>query len=492
MPDGQLLSALSLPSRYESLVRKIGPEVLRLLVPPARATVATLEEAADAVISLGEGLFLPIHAESGTGKTTLAENLTVFLPTKYAPTLSYDGEVTSDGLSAALELHMRDKISANDRRVIPINVDHREGSPPTGGELSQIKRFLRQDSGHRALLVWPDTSSELASELANAYRKIAGVLPISIPVQVEGPPNDRWLDLAAQTLALANDVDSLSELVDLNEYDTETFSSIGDFLKAIATDFNRRRLDLIRATVRDVRLTIVWVSETAGHGILSSLTSSRRYGMLDPMALIQACGESVVGNWWAAHRGLLVQTIVALDAHVLSVSPPFALATFVRYGPPTVQGALRDLGFANRTPADVTTYLGRSDLGRRLAGEARAVGEGRGNPAEDARVTFETLAENIGFQGGRDKQLNRAFAEAIRVSGVAGEGAAVTTETALPFLPALIPDVAVTDDDRANCIEFTYRKGDYLTSSNRSTIAQYCLTKLKNYARSMGWVSSGE
>lgn len=400
--------------------------------------------------------------------------------------------MTSDGLSAALERHMRDNLPANDSRVIPINVDHREGAPPSGAELAQIKRFLRQDAGHRALLVWPDTSANLAQGLANSYRQIAGVLPIAIPVKIEGPANEKWRDLAAQTLALANDVDSLEELVDLAEYDTASFASIGDFLKAIATDFNRRRLELIRATVRDVRLTIVWVSETSGHGILSSLTSSRRFGMLDPMALIQACSDSVIGQWWAAHRGLLVQTIVALDAHVLSVSPPFALATFVRYGPETFQTALRDLGFANRTPADVTTYLTRSDLGRRLAGEIRSVGEGRGNPAEDARVTFETIAENLGFQGGRDKQLNHAFAEAIRVSGIAGETAVVRTETALDFLPALIPDVSSTDDDRANCIEFTYRKGDFLVSGNRSTVAQYCLTKLKNYARAMGWITGAE
>jgi hypothetical protein len=60
------------------------------------------------------------------------------------------------------------------------------------------------------------------------------------------------------------------------------------------------------------------------------------------------------------------------------------------------------------------TYLERSDLGRHLAGEIRAVGEGRGNPAEDARAVFEAYAEYVGFGGGKDKLINAAFASAIQ------------------------------------------------------------------------------
>lgn len=487
----RLLHELSLPSRYEALVRKIGPEVLRLLVAPASDTMATLEEAAEAVGSLDEGLFLPIYAESGTGKTTLAENLTLFAPKVFAPTLSYTGDVDAESLSSALTEHRRDRLPANDPRVVPINIDHREGAPPASVELAQIKRFLRQDAGHDALLIWPETSRGLAESMSAAYRSIAGVLPLGIPVAVSGPVTDTWRDLAAQTLVLANDVDSLEELVDLDQYDPASFASLGDFLKKIAIDFNARKLELERATVRDVRLTIVWVTESQGHGVLSTIASSRRFGMLDPVALVQACADSVIGKWWAGHRGLLVQTIVALDAHVVSVSPPLALAVMSRFGTEEYKEALSALGYASRSRNDVGMYLARSDLGRRLAGEVRAVGEGRGNPAEEARVTFETVAESIGFQGGRDKRLNRAFASAIS-EGSGDAPVEVSTESALSFLPALIPDVAVDDSSVAHCLEFTYRKGDFLASKNRSAIAQYCLTKLKNYARAMGWLGAEE
>jgi len=332
----------------------------------------------------------------------------------------------------------------------------------------------------------------MADQMSEAYRTIAGVVPLDLPILVNGPPVESWADLAAQTLQLANQVDSLEDLVDLAEYDTAAFKSLGDFLKRIALDFNKRRLDLERETVKPVDLTILFVSETAGHGILSSLTSSRRFGMLDPSALLQACADSVIGQWWAGHRGLLVQTIVALDAHAFAVSPPLALATFRRYGPEEVSSALRDLGFNSRTPAEVTTYLQRSDLGRHLAREQRAVGETRGNPAEDARQVFEVYAQEVGFAGAKDKKLNAAFGAAIEASkAFDGETPPlISSESAIEFLPGLIPDLSITTDEEIRCLEFTYRKGDFLTSKNRSTIAQYCLSKLKNYARGVGWLAA--
>lgn len=488
-----VLDTLSLPSRYEPLVDKIGPEVLRLLLPPAEATVHVLEEAADAVNSLNEGLFLPIHAESGTGKTTLADNLTVFLPRHFTKTLAFTGEVSAAALTEALAAFKRD-LAANEARVIPINVDHREGRPATAAEVTEIKRLLRQGAGQRALVVWPETDERLATGMSDAYRQVSGVVPLDIPIKVEGPPIESWAGLAAQTLQLANRVDSLEHLADLDAYDPRAFKSVGDYLRQIALDFNRTKLALTRATVKPVKLTILWVTETPGHGILSSLTSSARFGMLDPSALLQACADSVIGQWWTAHRGLLVQTIVSLDAHVFAVAPPLSLAVMRRYGPKETQQALIDLRLAARTPAEVTTYLKRSDLGRHLAGEVRSVNETRGNPAEDARVIFNTYASYIGFQNGKDKKLNAAFAVALAASMKydGGELPEARCEKALDFLPSLIPDVSILLEDGAHCLEFTYRKGDFLDSSNRSTVAQYCLTKLKGYATSMGWVAAGE
>lgn len=484
-----ILDTLSLPSRYEPLVAAVGPEVLQLLLPPADQTIHALEEAAEAVQSLGEGIFLPIHASSGTGKTTLAENLTSFLPTRFTPTLTFPNGVSVADLSDKLTEFTR-TLPNNESRVIPINIDHREGNPASDGEVSEIKRFLRQEAGRRALVVWPETSQEIAERMSDAYKRVAGVVPLDIPIHVEGPNKKTWSDLAAQTLLLANGVDSLEYLVNLDAYDPEAYPSLGDYLRNIAFDFNRQKLAMERATTRPVHPTILWVSESSGHGILSSLTSSTRFGMLDPSALLQACGGTGIGPWWSARRGLLVQTIVSLNAHVFGVAPPLSLAVIRRYGSRESVDALKEMGLSSKAPAVVSSYLSRSDLGRHLNGEARSVNETRGNPAEEARRIFKEYADCIGFQGGKDKLLNHAFAEAIQ-SSQEHEGATVNCESALEFLPSLIPDLSIVTDSGAECLEFTYRKGEFLDRGNRYTIAKYCLEKLKNYAQSMGWVAAG-
>ena len=62
----------------------------------------------------------------------------------------------------------------------------------------------------------------------------------------------------------------------------------------------------------------------------------------------------------------------------------------------------------------------------------------------------------------------------------------ITAEKKLSFCP-IIPDNAIFNNDSVICLEYTWRNGDYLISRHRSEIAQYVLTKLKNYARELGW-----
>jgi hypothetical protein len=278
----------------------------------------------------------------------------------------------------------------------------------------------------------------------------------------------------------------------MTSYEPNQFHTMGDYLRRVSRDFNARKAEIRRATVRPVALTIVIASQTPGHGVLSTLTSSRRFGMLDPSALIEACSGTAIGRWWNEHRGLLVQTIVALDAHVVSAAPTLSLALWRKYAPEATQATLSDLGITARSPADVESYLARSDLGRRLDGQVRSINETRGNPAPDAQVAFGLYAENVGFGGARDKELNKAFAAALeyRYAG-RGETPTVAAEQALSFIPRLIPDLSIVNSKGAHCLEFTYRSGDFLSSGKRAAVAKYCLEKLQGYARELGWVAPG-
>ena len=91
------------------------------------------------------------------------------------------------------------------------------------------------------------------------------------------------------------------------------------------------------------------------------------------------------------------------------------------------------------------------------------------------------------IHSGRDKSLNKAMVQALdlllRDDPASPE---VAAEKKLSFAQ-LIPDIKIETATLAHCVEFAWRKGEYLDTGNRSEVAQYILTKLRNYAREMGW-----
>lgn len=103
---------------------------------------------------------------------------------------------------------------------------------------------------------------------------------------------------------------------------------------------------------------------------------------------------------------------------------------------------------------------------------------------------FQIIADT-GFNLGRDKGHNKSMAEAIAVF-TKGEGldtAPVVPEKGLGETN-LIPDNAVPFSDETLCIEYTWRKGEFLAPGNRSTVASYVLGKLKDYAIGLGWLQA--
>ena len=130
-------------------------------------------------------------------------------------------------------------------------------------------------------------------------------------------------------------------------------------------------------------------------------------------------------------------------------------------------------------------------MGRLLAGEPLARFESRGTPAKEAGAAFQLLAER-GFNLGKDKKLNQIMADAWRAFLKSKQDVEATVvpdichEKRLEFC-ALIPDNSIIYPDSAVCIEYTWRKGEFLSQGNRSNVAQYILEKLRNYARELGW-----
>ncbi|MFI5935781.1 hypothetical protein [Actinoplanes sp. NPDC051494] len=482
------MKQLVFPDRYESLVERLGPEVAKLLVSPQEATRHLLEDAAFAVRGRREGALIPLYAASGTGKTTLANNLGTFFPGVYTDTLPYNGAVVADELRVALS-DFAQHLPVNDTRVIPINIDHREGSPPDESEMAELKRFLRSPQlGARCAVLWPDTSASVAQGMARAYEAIAGTPAVEIPVAVEGPPRESWQETASNTLRLSNDLDSLEDLgVDPRNYDPAAFKSIGAFLRKLSDDFRTTQLRLLRAVQRPLRLAVVFVSESSDAGVLVHLTSSTRFGLLDGHALLDATKTSEVGKWWSARPGLLTQTIVQLDARAFCLPPTASVGILRRYGDESIVKPLMELGIKSQGESRLKVAIDRADLGKYLLGQSRATYEVRGTPSTTSIPAFQLLAET-GFTAGADKRLNKVMGESItKFLTLHALPGIVASEQKLDFCP-LIPDNSVDTGSDVICIEYTWRSGDFLRPANRAAIAQYCLAKMRNYCRELGWV----
>lgn len=491
-----LLRQLRLPSRYESLIATVETKIAQLLVEPSDATLDAFRKAALHIRSRSRGIFLPVFADSGTGKTTLVSNLEAWIPEQYGPTARLaGGEVSADRLRQAVASTVQEHgLPVNDNRILVINVDDRESDPPTDKEIAQIKSFVRESGegayglGSRTLVVWPETSRSMAEIMASNYEQRAGRSPIEIPVRVEGPGREAWPSLAVATLKLVNSIDRLEDLgVQPANYDPGAFSTIGDFLDQISADFVSLLDELLKSTRKPVRLVIVFASESGNAGVLNQLTSGYRYGLVDADKLVAATPASVIGKWWLSRMGLLIQTIVRLDARVVYAGPSLVVPVVNRYGPEEARQLLVELGNAQKSPSEISSYFERSDFGKLLQGTASATAESRGNPAVDSVAAYGLLAESIGFGSGRDKKFNRAFGDFLNQAQPSlGE---VTVESKADGIP-LIPDLSLNADDYVSCVEFHWRSGEYLVSANRSAAAQYVLTKLKAYATELGWVSN--
>jgi energy-coupling factor transporter ATP-binding protein EcfA2 len=456
------------------------------MVQPSPDTLSTMRLLAEQVRVRGEGAFVPITAKTGTGKTTLCENLTVFMPTDFRSTVSLsEAEVTYDKL---IELASDASAGgvANESRILPLLIDNRESAPPSGTELAAIKRYLREATfGRRSVILWPETALATAESMSTGYIEMAGNPSVQIPVRIEGPPQATWQQIAIHTIQMASNISDLSGVgVSPNDFDPAESPSLGEFLRRVGDSYAALQTQIRESTARVLRLAIVFVSMSSGSGVLPQLTNPNQSGLLDGAALISATPNSVIGRSWASRRGLLTRIIVQFDARAFGLPPQASVPILRRHGESDVVDVLTNASVrSDRTR--MLTALKRSDFGRYLSGTAQATFENRGTPASASLSAFRAVGA-LGFTGARDKALNKALLEGIKEYFEDQTIAAthVVAETGLSFAP-LTPDNAFEIDGYQHCVEYAWSTLQAL-DGGRAAAAEYILQKLENYARELG------
>jgi len=480
---------LNFPDRYEKLIDVLQDDIARLLVAPPPESIKVIEGIAQEVRSRSEGILVPVWGQSGSGKTTFVMNASYWTPKLFTQTLSYQDEISYDSLTEALR-EFSSKLPADNSRIIPINVDHRENDPPSNKELSAIKRFLRTNGANvPSVIFWPETNADIAASIAKTYIEICGEPAVDLPLRYSGPHKSSWQDIASATLLYANKIDSLENLgVDPKNYDPIQFHALGKFLRKIQQDFNKRVQEYKAELNKPVSLLIVFASESTEPGILTQLTNASRYTLLDAQALISVTSQSLLGKWWAERRGLLTRAIVQLNARAIALPPSATMSCIGAFGDGD-WSEYEKIGYGRRQRFNVLRTLLTTDFGKLLCGKHIHRFEARGRAADKAEQAFTILA-NRGFNLGSDKGLNRILADAL-IKMFEQEKISVQSikaETQLPISKS-IPDILIDYKDQYVCIELTWRKGNFLSSQNRATVAQYILQKLQTYVRQLGWTS---
>ncbi|WP_152680309.1 hypothetical protein [Chromobacterium subtsugae] len=484
-----ILDQLQFPDRYETLESYAGINIANILIPPTKKIMDDFEFLTMEIKSRREGVLVPITGESGIGKTTFASNLTQWIPNEFSSTLQYSKAISYENLSTSYNEAIYN-LPENDNRIIPINIDHREGNPPSDQEIAEIKRFLRTTNKKPALLIWPETNESNANLISKKYSQIAGALGIDVPAKVYGPDRDLWQQIASSTMQLVNGVNNLELLgVDPKNYDTKKYRTLGQFLREIQQDFNREKFKLKKSTQKPINVIIAFPSESTDPGILTSLYNNARYGLLDAAALINSTPNSAIGKWWNDRRNILIRAIVQMNVNAFCMPPAASISCLRNASDTNGAKALDDLGIRRYGLARAARDLGRSDFGRFLLTGTLAGSEGRGTPATDAVAAFKHIAKE-GFNLGKDKELNKIMSNAIEslLKENNSEFEEIRYEKKLDFCP-LIPDNSIYRYNEVVCIEYTWRQGEFLDSGNKSNVAQYILNKLKNYVIELGWVS---
>lgn len=489
-PQPHALSDLVLPDRYEPLTERLGTSVANLLVAPSKDTLTEIEALVQDAKTRREGLLVPIVGGSGAGKTTLVMNLEQWMPANFTPSLGYDGSLEYDALTSGV-LAFASKLPANNDKIIPVNIDHRESNPPTDQELAALKRFLRTNTAKvPCLIFWPETGQEVAERTAEKWENITGAPPVKMPLLYAGPQRETWPQIATSTLSLVNNIMLLEDLgVDPRNYNPDEFTSLGAFLRRVSHDFNKQVRELRAQLSKPISIAITFVSTDSEPGVLTQLTNNTRYGLLEAHALISVTSGSEIGKWWAARRGLLTRAIVQLDAHAFCL-PPAASASCIRNFSDEDLPVFEGVDYRRYGAAHGARDLSRCDLGKFVVGKELSRFEARGTTADKAGAAFTALA-GAGFNLGKDRKLNETMAEAwsrlLKDSGTPFEK--VESETKLAFCN-LIPDNSIHFSDRVLCIEYTWRKGNFLQSSNRAAVATYILQKLQGYVRQQNWTDA--
>jgi len=475
---------VSVPARYEALRDSVGPNrVSQVLLEPT-ADMPILQQVIAEVRASRQGKLLFIQGDPGSGKTSLAEALAIYLGNAVGAVLTSppDFELALPELPGWIAKE-RARINVSPDKLVVVNLDGREitsaDRPATVAAMTNLNALLRRTPD--MLLLWPIINRSFADDAIEQLSQVGGQTALSVRRvhQVIGIPQERYYDVLALILqvmgvTLADAAVSSREAQDM----VTTSKNLGDYLEAIQ-GLVVSRYDLGELGGKLPKISFVVSSNADANPICRMLRRGNGY-LIDPDRLLQFSRANIADDWRrrattnARHALPFIASL--FDAKLLSVSSS-AVVNACAFAEDTSLGSMVRVHYPSPVSSNAWNSMVNSSFARALLGQ-EDVGRGASSPSDAILKAYKDLQAV-------SKTKHRALNEAImRVIETYVIGLPTPQFEYHPVVgKELRADVWLDRPDRPETLEFTHR-----ADVTEAVVSSYILTKLQDYARDYGLI----
>lgn len=469
---------ISLPDRYDMLERKAVNQLTQI-ISPVDSALDHIDALHSDMRASSRGTLLILRGDSGTGKSTFIHTIGLFRNSVETITFSKDQDV-GDALRSLGPTKMKLRV---------VVFEGREALTDVSKELLEksihaINSFVRTAAGELTVVAWPVNRDDLATSLSLLAIEIGAETLVGLgdPVfRFQGPPKEQFISIANRTLALLNQGETLHDLGISDERSEQLVSesaTIGIFLAKVRRDLlnNQRQL----TTLAKKEICRVWIVVLAGNepeGDIDGLTRGTMYSA-DIDRMLSVTNANIVSDLKAFPEkvGLLG---TYLDARVLHVPVLAALAAVRTYASDDLRNTMKTAGMSATPEKGAKERLNETNLLASFRDQPISSRKVGGKVGSNSIAAFEKLT-NIASTN--DVQLNRAIADCLKDLGVITDyeveqdfGAGMTRRT----------DIVATTPTSSIRLEMMWRR-----KTGRAEIANYVLSKLFNYGKAIGYLST--
>lgn len=481
------IGLVSVPARFESLRDTVGANrVSQVLLEPSR-DLPVLRKAIAEVRAARQGKLLFLQGAPGSGKTSLAESLGIYLNSAVGTVLTspLDYHTPLASLPAWIS-QQKQKVGNLQDKVLIVNLDGREIENPdktaTMAAMTNLNALLRTTPD--LLLLWPIINRNFADEAISQLTQAGGHTGISSQRihEVIGIGPERYLDVLQLILrtvgvTLADAAISAQEA----EHCVAGRANLGEYLEAIQS-LVVSRYDLGEIGAQLPRISFVATSDADLNPICRLLRRGSGY-LIDPDRLLQYSRSNIAEDWKkrgsrnARHALPFIASL--FEAKLLSASSSAVVNACASFGDPELRAIVR-----SHYPSPVSSNAWNSILNSSLVRSLNTqedVGKGVSQASDAIQKAYLALQAQSKT---KHRLLNEAIVTVLKAN--------ITTLPAgieFEFRPLsdndkeLRVDVWCPYPDRPATLEFTHR-----SNATEAVVSTYVLTKIQDYARDYGLI----